>query len=310
MIPAGPESNVKSMRRLMFGLVASLGVAARAAAQPVPGRDLLMAPIGTLGAPVTLGTLPGHSFWNPAAGLLPARFRAQATVAAVNSPSDLALSAHLLTVTGRVNDLTSFTIGVIEARVGDMLRTETDPQSLGRELRYATTVVSAGMSRRGDRTQVGMALRWRRGEAAGDVRQNVGVDAGVILTELGFRDLRFGASTFLWAPGQATVTQARYGAAADLVLAGGDTLHQVRGGFEIAGGTGLPREYHLFASARWRRYVAHAGYLHERLYGFGTAHYRGGIGLRYARYFVGVGREDDQSGIGPTYQFTLSAAFQ
>lgn len=307
MTPDSRTSKLNLMRCLKFGLLISLAVATQGRAQSIPGRELLAFPTGTLGAPVTLGTLPGHVLWNPATLDLPRPIKVRATVAALNSSNDQGVSAQFLSVSGRIREGTLVTLSLLQAGLSGMLRTDTDPQSLGGELRYGTTVISAGVAREHEQARVGAALRWRRGESGSESRSGFGIDAGVVLKDVGPRDLRVAASTFLWGPGQPETMRPRFGVAGDLRLVGADSSRQLRGGYELGGGSGLPHEHHLFMSGTFGRALTFGGMVLERAYGHSSTHLRLGVGLRYARYTVGIAREVDDGGVGSSYQFLLSA---
>lgn len=295
------------MRCLNFHLLISFCVATGSAAQSVPGRELLVFPAGTLGAPVTLGDLPGHAIWNPATLDLPTTIRVRGSIAALNSSNDQGVSTQLISVSARAPRGTLVNVSIMQAGVSGMLRTDTDPQSLGGELRYATMLVSAGVAREHENTRVGAALRWRRGESGSESASRFGIDAGLLLDDIGPRDARVGASTFLWSPGQSEATRPRFGVAGDLRVAGSDSARELRAGYEIGAGTGLPREHHVFVSGALGRTMGFGGFVMERAYGHTSTHLRLGVALRYGRYTVGIGREVDDGGVGASYQFLLSA---
>lgn len=295
------------MRCLNFRLLISFCVATGSAAQSVPGRELLVFPVGTLGAPVTLGDLPGHVIWNPATLDLPSAVRVRGAIAALNSSNDQGVSTQVISVSARAYRGTLVNVSIMQSGVSGMLRTDTDPQSLGGELRYATTLVSAGLAQEHEHTRVGAAIRWRRGESGSETANRFGVDAGMLLNDIGPRDLRVAASTFLWGPGQPDATRPRFGIAGDLRVAGMDSVRELRAGYEMGGGTELPREHHLFMSGTLGRTMGFGGVVLERAYGHLSTHLRLGIGLRYGRYTVGIGREVDDGGVGASYQFLLSA---
>jgi hypothetical protein len=65
-----------------------------------------------------------------------------------------------------------------------------------------------------------------------------------------------------------------------------------------------------YASARTRMFELRGGVASQSAYGFTTTRLRLGLGLRYARYLVGVAREDGTAGLGSTYQFLLTTVFR
>ena len=66
----------------------------------------------------------------------------------------------------------------------------------------------------------------------------------------------------------------------------------------------------VHASARTRMFELRGGLARQSAYGFSTTRLRLGLGLRYARYLVGVAREEGTAGLGSTYQFLLTTVFR
>ncbi len=287
--------------------VALCGSSARA--QRVPARELLEFPIGTLGAPGVLARQAAHGVWNPANIAQLRSTRVQVSAATLNAPADQGVSAQLLSVALPIASRTTVGATVLRAAVSDILHTDTDPQSLGSEIPYNTTVLSATVARRTGHLTAGLATRFRTGKLDGTSAHALGVDGGLVVSDLGARRGRVGASTFLWGPGSEQ-KQARYSAGADLDIWARDTLHAARGGYAFSATQGRTQEHYFFASSRLRVVELFGGIAREVAFNHSNAHVRLGIGLHYARYTVGVGREDSGAGLGSTYQFMLTSVFQ
>ena len=283
--------------------------ASSARAQRVPARELLEFPIGTLAAPGVLARQAAHGLWNPANIAQLRSTRVQVSVATLNAPADQGVSAQLLSVAMPIAARATLGATVVRAAVSDILRTDTDPQSLGSEIPYNTTVLSAAVARRTGHLTVGLATRYRTGKLDGTSAHTIGVDGGLVVSDLGARRGRVGASTFLWGPGSEQ-KQARYSAGADLDLWASDTLSRTRGGYAFSATQGRTQEHYFFASSRFRIVELLGGIARENAFNHSNTHVRLGVGLHYARYTVGVGREDSGAELGSTYQFMLSSVFQ
>lgn len=292
-----------------FAAFASLALAGSVTAQTVPARELLDFPIATLGAPNVLSQHAGHGWWNPATIGQSRRTKLQVAAATLNAPADQGVSTQLLSVALPVAQRTTLGATLVRASVSDIFRTDTDPQTLGSEIPYNTTVVSTTISRRTGHLSAGMATRLRLGQFDGTRDRTIGVDGGLLLSDLGARDVRIGVSTFLWGPGSGQ-KQARYSGGADLALWGRDTLSTTRAGYSFSVTQGSSREHYYFASSRYGMVELLGGFAREIVFDHSNSHVRLGVGLHYSRYIVGVGREDNGAGIGSTYQFLLTSVFQ
>src|SRR5215212_3426893 len=150
------------MCRMTFAAVAALamlGPLGVAAAQQVPGRDLFKFPLGTLAEPAAFASAAGGGFWNPATLLLQPGNRLLLSATALNTPIEQAVSARLGTVAYRLADHVSAGLQVAQASVEDLLRTDTDPQSLEGEIPYRSTIVSAVAAASRGSASVGIAFR-------------------------------------------------------------------------------------------------------------------------------------------------------
>ena len=317
--------NVKYMRRMVFagtycstfagspaGWVAgSLAVALAApaaGAQQVPGRDLLKITIGTLAESPALAAESGDGVWNPAAVLLPGGYRGRLSVAALQGAPDQGLDAQLLAASVAVPARLTVGVSVLRASVDGLVRTESDPQTIGPEIPYNTTMISVHVAQqRAEHVVGGVALRYRMGQMDGDRHGEFGVDAGVMATRITRADLRIGASSFLWQPAEAAEAHASFNVAADARVAGKDSSSEGRLGYGFGYTLRGAREHYGVGTLHMSRVIARAGVAHSREFGESEWRLRLGVGLHYARYILGVAREENGAGLSPTYQFTLSA---
>lgn len=301
---------LKSMWCIAFAALAAWPLAAAAQAASIPGRDLLAYPIALTAEAPALGTQTGTGLWNPATALLPEGNRWRLGVAAMSAPSDYGISAQVGTI---AFDWRRTTLGLTIARaaVGDLSRTDTDPQSIGSDIPYTTTIVSVMAARRlSPHLVAGLALRSRNGRLDNVNRTGASLDAGLLAEHLAVADLRLGASTFLWNPGNADRERASYSIGADFRLAGGDTARTVRAGYALQSTTGLSSEQFAFASGRWGRWEARGGPVRTEIYGGTNTRFRLGITVRHAGYAVGVAREESAGEFAPTYHFSLGSMFK
>lgn len=303
------------MNRMTFALLTGgtcvCGISGRALAQRVPGRDLLELPIGAMAEPGALAVDAGDGFRNPASARLPTGARLRASVAALQSGSDQGVGAQLLAVGAALPERlrTAVALSVVRASVDGIVRTETDPQSIGGDVPYNTFVVSAVAARRAaSHVTTGLALRWRTGQLDGERRGAVGLDAGVIADRLFGEDIRVGASSFLWRPGDEGTRETAATAAADARVLG-DSTFGGRLGYSYSYTRRQGREGYGFASANVGPVEARGGVARTTAFGTASTRLRLAVGVRYARYVVGIAREDYPSGLAPSYQFLLSSTF-
>ena len=303
-----PSGILRRMRRLPLALLGFGALAAPVRAQQVPGRDLLDFPVGVLGEAPALSAAVAGGVWNPArASVGDGRLRVSA--AALNTPIEQGVSAWYVGGTVRAGTLGLASLAVVRAGVSDLLRTETDPQSLGEEIPYRTTVLSASFARRFAPMTLGLALRHRTGTVDVDRGSATSVDAGISTERVGRVPVRLAAFSFLFSPFARARERARVGAAADAPLFR-DDQREFRLGVSAARTEKAAAERYVIGSARWRWLTANGGLGRERFAGASTTRLRLGFGLHYARYEVGVAREDSGAGMGPTYQFMLSSVFR
>jgi hypothetical protein len=310
------------MRRLNFatcagaahgvaGALALAALPAAAAAQWVPGRDLLDFPIGTLAEAPALADQAGVVLWNPAAmALLPDTVRARVGIAALTTAADQGVSAQLVGGTLALRAGLAAGLSVARASVADLVRTESDPESLG-GIAYSTTLLSGMIARRSPSHVVtGLALRYRTGQLDGTTRAAVGVDGGLLVDGLFGRDGRLALSSFLWSPGDGENERATYTGAADVRVAGERVSRELRAGYSFLTTEHGMGEHFGFVSARHGPLRGRLGAARSTAFGESRWRLRLGVGVYYARFAVGVAREETGAGLPATYQFSLSSTIK
>jgi hypothetical protein len=298
------------MQRLAL-LVGTLALAARPlAAQLVPGRDLLLFPLGLNAEAPAFGATAGFGLWNPAGIAVPAGSRLRVAVGSMSAPVDVAVSAALATVAGRLSNGTTVGLSIVSASVQDLLRTDSDPQSIGDEIPYSTTLFSALAARSVGPVSLGLAVRARTGRIDNEERHAFSVDVGVISRGLGRRDVRLAASTFLASPFGREREHVALLAAADVRLAGMDSLRTARAGVSLMAADGLSREEYGYVGARWGRVEGRMGAARTDAYGQSNWRARLGIAFHHRGYAIGVAREESAGHLSATYQFSLSSVLR
>lgn len=300
---------VKYMSRLAFAALASFALSGAAAAQQVPGRDLLEFPLGILAEPAPLSTQMAGGFWNPATAALGPDTVARIGFAGLNTPQDQGVRLEMASGAYRVRPQTTLSLSVVQASVSDIVRTETDPQSIGGEIPYGTTILSAGVSQRRSFVEAGVAARYRWAITDNSHAGSFAVDAGVVADQLGPVPLRIALSTFLFTPNRSSDV-ATYSAAAEFPVLRRDSTFALRAGYSLSHTEGRTREGYAFTSLRFARLEANGGVAETHAYGGSDRRWRFGIGLHYAGYTVAIGREDGAAGFGASTQFLLTRAFR
>ena len=302
------SGNVSRMLRPALAGVCFAGLLpSSATAQQVPGRDLLDFQIGTMAEAPALAHLTGEGLWNPASISIPAGLRVRIAAATLQTPSEQGVSSELLAAGVRVHEATTVGLSLVRAEVTGLLRTDTDPQTVGGDIPYNTTVVSLAVAQRREDLIVGFALRYRHGQLDELSRGAVGIDAGLILEDLLFGRARVAASTFLWRPGGNDTDAIGYNLAADARVFGTDSLREARTGYGITFDDNELREQFGYVSGRYGVLEARTGIARYSALGYVDWRLRLGLGLHYARYTVGISREENGAGLDAVYQFTLSA---
>ena len=302
---------LKSMRRLNFAAAAALFLASPSEAQRVPGRDLLHAPLGTLAEPLALALDTGDGFQNPAAIHLPDGTRLRATAVALNTGTERGVSAQLASVAAALPEQITVALSLAHAAITGIARTLDDPQPIGRDAPYSTFVVSLSGARRTIRhITSAVAVRYRSGEIDGVRRSTFGLDGGVVAERVLGYDARLGVSSYLWSPGSGGTEDASFSGAFDAKVVGADSTRQARLGYGYTFAEGAGDGHYLFATGRMSRLMARIGVARSDPYGYRETTVRLALGLRYARYTVGLSREESAGGFDPTYQIVLSGIFR
>ncbi|HVA57214.1 MAG: hypothetical protein WBQ26_08345 [Gemmatimonadaceae bacterium] len=296
------------MRHLLFAALICGVMATPSSAQQVPARDLLDFPIGSIAEPAAISSLLSSGVWNPAAVRLPTGEAVQIGILALNSPIEQGVSAQLAVATMRLPGSTLLTASLLRATVTDLVRTQTDPQSVGSEIPYGTTLFSAGLSRRVGRLTAGFATRVRTGTADYIQRTSLSLDGGVLLDSAFHTPIRLAASTFLLGASPTRERATLLGAVEVPVYHRGSAL-EVRSGLAVSATEYRGNEKYLYAALRYLGLEARGGLARTRAFGFDSDHLRLGLDLHYARYVVGIAREDEGAGLGAVYQFMLTSAF-
>jgi hypothetical protein len=228
------------------------------------------------------------------------------SVTALSTPIEQAVSAQLGTFAYRVSRVLTAGIQLSQASVADLIRTDTDPQSIGAEIPYRSAILSAVASAAAGGASFGVALRRRSGEEDLASGHATSIDVGGTIERPAGIPIRLAASTFL---NSITGKGDRRSA-----LAAAEGLFPVRAA-DVRAGLAYQRdrdsgsETFAYASARTRTLEVHGGLARHDAYGSTTTRLRLGLGLRYARYLVGVAREEGTAGLGATYQFMLTKVF-
>jgi hypothetical protein len=276
--------------------------------QQVPARELLEFPITVMAEAPALARLVSGGLWNPASiGVAPGG-RGLASAAALNTPIAQGVTAQHVGVSYPVaRDITG-ALSFTHAAVSDLVRTGTDPSSepLGGDIPYGTAVYSASLAWRRNGAVLGAALRYRRGEADTDRAGALSTDLGVHVDRALGTPLRVGLSTFLLsASGSGREPATLLGATEWPIVE--DSTRAAAVGYSYQRTQRYGAEHYLYGSARWRRFDARGGLAEYRGETARTRRLRLGMGLQYARYLVGLAREESGAGLGASYQFTLTA---
>jgi hypothetical protein len=302
---------LKSMRCLSFAAAAALLTPSPCNAQRVPGRDLLQHPLGTLAEAPALAVESGDGFQNPAAVRLPDSTRFRGTVVALNTGTDLGMSAQLAAVAVALPQRITVAFSAARAAINGIGHTLSDPVVIGREIPYSTLVLSLTGARRSlKHVTSGVVVRYRTGEVAGTRRSTFGLDGGVLAERVFGYDARIGVSSFMWGPGAGDGDDASFSTAADARVVGADSTRQARVGYSYTFNDAASASHYVFASGRYSRWIARAGVARTSAFGNRDTALRLALVLRYARYTVGLSREESAGGFDPTYQFVLSGIFR
>jgi hypothetical protein len=291
---------------LICGLAAALW-ASGLRAQVVPARDLWEFPLGAVFEPAALAVEPGAGLWNPATTALRPTDRLRVGVASLSAGSAQGVDGQLLTVALRRATGVTWGLSIARASVAGLLRTDSDPQTVG-DIPYAATMVSASAARVViPHVTMGAAVRYRHGAADQEARTALAADLGVVADDLPWNHARVAISSFLWRPGREIDDRPALLIAADARVAGARTERQARLGYSYAGVNRGAREHGPFVSGRLDWLEARGSWSQTSAGATSVARLRTGLALHYARYVVAIAREEGASGLGPVYQFSLSS---
>ena len=296
------------MRRIIFAIAFLTYVSAPLGAQAVPGRDLLRFPIGSMDRAPALGSGLGDGFGNPASVALLDTAIMHVGIAALQTSSQQGVTIQLGALTARLPERIVLFGSFARASVSDLVRTDTDPQSLGEEIAYGTHVYSVGMAKRiAGPIAMGAALRYRRGELDMSTRGELGADFGILATRLPLRDMSLGAGTFLWRPGRSLDQFTAINLAGDLRVAGTTPLRELRAGYSSSAIVSGAREEFAFLHVRYGIWEGRGGLARDIVHGTHPWRARLGLTVNVAPYRVGIAREENGADLEAIYQFTLSA---
>ncbi len=279
-------------------------------AQLVPGRDLLSFPIGLVAEAPAIGSDAGFGLWNPASVAIPDGSRVRLAVGTMSAPVDVAVSAQVATAAGRWKSGTTIAVSIANASVADLLRTDSDPQSIGDEIPYRTTLYSFLATHAYKLGTLGGALRVRSGRLDNIARHAVSIDLGFISRGFGTRDVRVAASTFLASPAKHEHERAEILTSVDARLVGDDSLRTSRVGLSYTATDGLAKEAFGYLGARWGRLEARVGMARTEVYSQSNWRSRLGVAFHHRGYVIGVSREEGGDNLSATYQFTLSSVLK
>jgi hypothetical protein len=296
------------MSRFTFAVLACCCIPAAAAAQQVPGRDLLEFPLGLLAEAPALSTQMIGGLWNPANSALVRGQRAAFAFTGLTTPQEQGVRLEMVGASYQVRPALTATLSFAQASVADILKTSTDPQSLGGEISYGTMLLSAGVSTQRRNVSLGAAARYRWGSLDTDHSGVLGVDAGAVVDRVAGTPLRLGVSSFLFSPSSRS-DDASLLAAADVPLLRRDTALVVRGGYSINQTRHRGREDYVFATSAYEQLDLSAGVSRALVFGNVNTRLRLGFGLRYAGYHIAIAREDGSAGFSASYQFLFSRVF-
>ena len=306
------------MRDLLFAAScggALLIAASPATAQSVPARDLLDFPVGALADAPALAGGPATGLYNPASlapglGAAPAA-RYRLALGALASPGERELQGQVVQLSAHPVARLGLALSAMHVGVRAIPRTATDPFLITGDAPYGSWVASAsGGWRLLRHVSVGVAARYRYGEADTTTAGVLGGDAGVVVDGLlGRLDLRLATASYLWRPNARREDRPGMFAAADARFVGQSATREGRLGYSFAGSRSGVRESYVFMTGRYRYFEATAGVVKADAYGQRNTLHRLAAGLHYARLSASVASEGGTFA-GNMYQLTLSTGFK
>lgn len=292
---------------LPAGVALVTTLASAAAAQPVPARDLWAFPLGAVLEPAALAGGAGAALWNPASIALAPAERLRLSVATLATGAAQGVEAQALSAALRRTSGTTVSLSLARSAVASLVRTETDPQALG-EVPYASLLGSVAVARPlMPHLTGGVAVRWREGRADREVRYAVAADLGLVADFPAMRGTRLALSSFLWRPGREVDDRPALVGAVDTRVLGGIPAREARVGFARQGVVRGGVEQGPFVAGRLDALEVRAALLRSNDAGRTLQRIRSGVALHFARYTVGVAREEGAVGLGPLYQFSLTS---
>ena len=290
------------MCRIMFAAVAAAAALSPLKAQQVPARQLYDFPLGTLAEAPALASAAGGGFWNPATLALRDGNRLLASVSALTSDIEQGVSMQLGTLSYAVRPGLTAGLSVASASVSDLLRTDTDPQTIGDAIPLNSAIVSAVLAAVHGASAVGVALRRRTGTVDRVSGAAMSIDVGGVVDRPLGLPLRAGLSSFLLSPSRSRERMSGLGAVEGyLPRSVGDARLGISWQQDEGGGS----ERFIYAAGRASLLDVRGGVARQTAFGSATTRIRLGVGIHYANYLVGVAREDGTAGLGASYQFVL-----
>jgi hypothetical protein len=304
------SDKLKYMSRLIFAAITSVVLISPGAAnaQRVAGRDLLDFPLGLLAEAPALSTQMPGGLWNPATSALHGPTRTSLGFAGLTTPQELGVQLEMLAAEYKLRPGLTGSLSIAQASVSDILRTETDPQSLGGEIPYGTTLLSLGASAPWKNATFGVSARYRWGTADTEHSGAFALDGGVVVDRVAGTPVRVALSSFLFNPSSSN--DASYFAAADVPVVRVDSTLVVRGGYSLSKMEGRGHENYAFGTATYRQFDLSSGFATSTGFGSSGSRWRLGFALHRAGYTAAIGREDGAAGFGASYQFLLTRAFK
>lgn len=290
------------MCRIMFAAVAAAAAMSPLQAQQVPGRQLFDFPLGTLAEAPALASSAGGGFWNPATIALRGGDRFLFSAAALNSPIEQGISAELGTVAYQVRPGITAGLSVATSSVSDLLRTETDPQSIGDAIPFSSTIVSGILAAERGATTFGLALRRRTGTVDLTYGRVTSVDVGATTERPRGLPFRAALSSFLFSRSKRLERASALGALEGYLPV---SMSELRLGVSYQLDEGGGNERFVYAAGRAGQLDVRGGVARQTSFGFSTTRLRLGVGVHFAHYLVGIAREDGTAGLGASYQFVL-----
>jgi hypothetical protein len=300
------------MRRFTFALLLA-GVSLHPlGAQQVPGRELLEFPIAFGAEAPALADELGGGLRNPATIRLAPSVRRQLAIAALSTPRVQGVDGQYLALSLRIARGLVGGFSIARAQVSDLVRADADPNSSvpeeTEEIPYRTTILSAGVARERGWLTLGAAARYRRGVADADRSGAFSLDVGARVDRPRGIPLRAGIATFLLSRGGHERSTISAAIEAPVMY---DSTYEAGAGYSFARTEGYGHERYGYLRGRWRAFDLRGGLAENVGVGGETMRrLRLGLGVVYARYTIGLSREETGAGIGASYQFTFTSVFK